>query len=314
LLNFVGVSVSLICIGYFAIKAQHAWQSVDAGFVLSQALPRLVIAFVPTALGYLAATLAWLALMRCLGVPVSALSGSAIYLTAQFGKFLPGNVGHYVGRVVLAARKGYPASTVTLSMTLETLLLLVIAAVLSLPFIGIVAQRLQSAWRDMPTNRLLIVAVMLVVLGGVAAGFALRGWSPRTSVQRWAAQVATAAGSRTALGWLTLSVLFSLATFCTSGLSLLALSAMSFHPHQVIAMVGLYSVAWIVGVLTPGVPAGLGVREAVLVEGLTPVVGAGQAVSTALLFRLLTTLADVITFAIGMVLLRLTPPVATRRP
>jgi uncharacterized membrane protein YbhN (UPF0104 family) len=69
--------------------------------------------------------------------------------------------------------------------------------------------------------------------------------------------------------------------------------------------VSLYSVAWIAGVLTPGLPAGLGVREAILVQGLSPLLGATEALGSALLFRLLTTLADAIVFGIGMLMLRL---------
>ena len=45
----------------------------------------------------------------------------------------------------------------------------------------------------------------------------------------------------------------------------------------------------IMNVLTPGAPAGLGVREAVLVEGLAPLMGASDAAGGALLVRLLTT-------------------------
>jgi uncharacterized membrane protein YbhN (UPF0104 family) len=92
-----------------------------------------------------------------------------------------------------------------------------------------------------------------------------------------------------------------------SSVSLLALEdgVVSLRWPDLAVVVSLYSVAWIAGVLTPGMPAGLGVREAILVQGLSPLLGAAEALACALLFRLLTTLADAIVFGIGMLMLRL---------
>ncbi len=59
-------------------------------------------------LAYLAAALAWVALLRSFGVRAALLSTSGAYLAAQVGKYLPGNVGHYVGRVVLEHAWAFP--------------------------------------------------------------------------------------------------------------------------------------------------------------------------------------------------------------
>ncbi|AFR09482.1 hypothetical protein B005_0950 [Nocardiopsis alba ATCC BAA-2165] len=57
--------------------------------------------------------------------------------------------------------------------------------------------------------------------------------------------------------------------------------------------VGAYALAWTLGLLVVFAPAGLGVREVVLVVALAPVVDAGAALVVAVLSRLVMTVADV---------------------
>jgi len=65
------------------------------------------------------------------------------------------------------------------------------------------------------------------------------------------------------------------------------------------AAVGAYVIAWLIGLLTPGLPAGLGVRESVLVILLTSYVGAPVILLTAIAGRAITVLGDLIFFGIG---------------
>jgi uncharacterized membrane protein YbhN (UPF0104 family) len=65
---------------------------------------------------------------------------------------------------------------------------------------------------------------------------------------------------------------------------------------QTLAIVGTFAVSWVAGLLTPGAPAGVGIREAVMILALKTLVGEPEAVATALLFRLITTIGDVLFF------------------
>ena len=67
----------------------------------------------------------------------------------------------------------------------------------------------------------------------------------------------------------------------------------------------IFAWSWIAGYITPGAPAGLGVREVVLVSALTPVYGASVAVGLTLSLRVVTTIGDMMTFVISMLLFRL---------
>lgn len=310
----IGLLIALACLGYFSVKAAHAWQSADFGFNSRLVLLRFGTASMPILLGYGAAALAWVALLRYLGWWTAPLSGAGIFLTTQFAKYLPGNVGHYVGRAVLATRRGCPGPTVALSMTVELVILLGIGLLLSAPMLGMAAHKAQPAWHGWSVVRLLMLALLAVLACGIAIAFVLRRSSALARVRSLGSDLKTALSRPGDARWLSVSVLLSAVGFVLSGISLLVLDAtwQDFRLSQAAAVVSLYSVAWLVGVLTPGVPVGLGVREAILVEGLTPLFGAGQAASSALLFRLLTTLADVIAFGVGLLLLRLSALRAAR--
>jgi len=63
--------------------------------------------------------------------------------------------------------------------------------------------------------------------------------------------------------------------------------------HQTIALIGgAYLLAWCAGFVAPGVSAGIGVREAVLIFLLSGHVGVGEATALAIVMRLVTTLGD----------------------
>jgi hypothetical protein len=303
----IGFVVSMICLGYFAIKAAEAWEISGIRLTPAAVVERLATASIPLLLTYATSALAWVAVMRGLGVRVSPTTGAGIYLAAQFAKYLPGNVGHLVGRVVLSLRHGYPGATVAFSMMVELALLIVGAVLLSLPL-------LDSAWEKYSAVRLL---VLVFGAGALVAGVLLLAARNVTGLRSyapaWVADLWRAVGRAPTLPWLMLAASLLAFGIVLSGLSLLLLEGSAAQPRlsDVAGVVSVFSLAWVAGLLTPGAPAGLGVREAILIEGLSPLMGASEAASCAVLFRLLTTLTDATAFAAGLALLKLAgPPIA----
>jgi glycosyltransferase 2 family protein len=301
LVRIAGYAISLACLVYVGVRAARVWDQAGPTLFEADTLVRLGLALVPMTLAYLAAALAWIALLRSFGVHAAPLSTAGAYLAAQVGKYLPGNVGHYVGRVVLGTRVGLPASTVTLAMTVEFGLLIAIAALLGLPMLQFTLARLDAAWHVPPSTQLLVLAACIALIGVVL--LLVARWRPALvkSLKQWAMQLRAPFSSAGAVGRLGLSLCLSAAVF---GLSSCALLLLGEHPDSGFTVlrqiVSLYSVAWIVGALTPGAPGGIGVREAILIEGLTPLWGAGEAVAGALAFRVVTVATDVIALGLGV--------------
>lgn len=73
----------------------------------------------------------------------------------------------------------------------------------------------------------------------------------------------------------------------------------------------IFCAAWVAGILTPGAPASLGIREVMLNQGLVPIVGPDGARMTALLLRDATTAADILAFIIGLAMLKHANPVTS---
>jgi uncharacterized membrane protein YbhN (UPF0104 family) len=71
---------------------------------------------------------------------------------------------------------------------------------------------------------------------------------------------------------------------------------------HIVAATGVFTVAWTAGFLTPGAPAGLGVREAILVLGFTPLYGEAAAIGMAGALRIVSVIGDGLSFGIGLLI------------
>jgi hypothetical protein len=86
-------------------------------------------------------------------------------------------------------------------------------------------------------------------------------------------------------------------------LSLLAEHVFATPNADVLIMTGVFAAAWVIGFVSPGAPAGLGVRELVLILALTPLCGKEVSIGLAGILRLLTTVGDGFCFLVGLLLL-----------
>ena len=220
-----------------------------------------------------------------------------LHAVTQVMKYLPGNVFHLAGRHGMARRKALSHQTLLLAALAETGLL-VLAALL----VGLLAVRMLP----MPEPAL-VAGLAAACLAGAALMIGLIVWQWRhvgPPLQRvWRARWALALllpvylgffAVYGAIGGLLLSVLSPAVTT-----SLLPLTA------------GAFALAWLAGFLTPGAPAGIGVRESVLLLILTPFAGAGPVLLLAALARVVTILGDTFLAAAASLMAGLTPSTTT---
>ena len=234
-------------------------------------------------LGSLFLAYAWVVLVRVAsGAHPRARPLLRGHLRAQVAKYLPGNVFHFAYRHVAARRQGVNHASLAAALGLEAAFLLAAAAVIAL---GVAADPRLDALVPWARKSIAFVPVFAVL-----AWIALIYVAPRFGVPR-------APMSSRAPG-LALVLAIDFAFFLLAGAALRALhSATDMLPFS--AWCGWLSLAWIVGYVTPGAPAGIGLREAVLVLGLSPALGEAEALALALLYRLVTTIADGLLAAFG---------------
>ena len=242
----------------------------------------------------------WRLLLGDNGVATSWTQALRIFLVSQLGKYLPGNVGQHVGRVVMGREAGFPAAVVVGTMVVETLWNVGVGAGMALlsVLLFVDGHRLgQSFW------------IGPVELGVAAVILMASPWLGIGLMNRWLPNVAHRLSGQGSLPLprlgtaLAVAMLFVL-NFVVMGL-ILRLQAQFFFGSTAVGLAELtclFAVAWLGGYLMPGAPGGLGVRESLMVLLFTPVLGAGMAVGLGITLRITTTAGDAFSFLLGLLL------------
>lgn len=276
----------------------HWEQARDAA--LSLPLWTLPLAVLAGMAGLTAQMMAWRALLAGLGSPLPVPVAARVMFVGQLGKYLPGSVWAFVAQVELARDREVPrvrGTAATLLAVGVTVAAGLAVAAVALPLSS--AEAARTWWWALALAPLLLAGLHPRVVR----------WGVRLAARPFARfrEVAEAGpldiGGRAmaaALGW-------TLAAWVPLGLHLWVLVwAVGGDPRGALApAVGAYALAWTLGLLVVFAPAGLGVREAVLVVALAPVVDAGAALVAAVLSRLVMTAADVAWAGLSVPLSRL---------
>lgn len=290
-LRLLLLAVVLGCAGY---ALHHRWDEARAALetLSGWALAGATVAAVATVGMQM---LVWRAVLTGLGSPLPLPTSARIMFVGQLGKYLPGAVWAFVGQMELArdhdvARsRGVASSLLAVAVTM-TVNLLVAAATLPLTS----PDTAQRWWWALACAPVLLVALHPRVVDralGVAARLDPRGNTGVQGRQRVSGRGMAAALVWSVLAWVPMSLHVWALTAGAGGDGVGALPVAA----------GAYALAWTVGVLVVVAPAGLGVRELVLVAGLSPVLAPGSALVVAALSRLVLTLGDV--FWAGIALL-----------
>lgn len=302
-LHLLGMTVAVAALAYFAVHAYRALEGQDLSALLQ---PRVMLAgALLTAFYTLLVPLtavAWSWLLNGLGQPARFATTGPILATTQIGKYLPGNVAHHLGRVVVARSYGLDTGKTLVSMAYETLLVVVACA-----HVGALTLLWNppAAIADWP----LAQYRGPLVIGVSAGALALMLAAPRIAglITRLRSGGAEPAGflSHVHPGWLTsfCCYLVYALNFALVGVGLwLVASTLSPTPVGVatlVLLVGAFASSWILGFLAPGAPAGLGIREAVLLVWLGNAFGPTISVALIVMLRIATTLGDLLNFAWG---------------
>lgn len=249
--------------------------------------------------GLTAQMMAWRALLAGLGSPLPRRVAARVMFVGQLGKYLPGSVWAFVAQVELARDHAVPrprgAAATLLAVAVTVATGLAVAAV-ALPLSSAGAAR--RWWWALALAPLLLAALHpRVVTWGL--GMAARPLARfRVGAQAGSVDVGgraiTAAVAWTLLAWVPLGAHLWVLTWAVGGDPVSSLGP----------AVGAYALAWTLGLLVVFAPAGLGVREGVLVVALAPVVDAGAALVLAVLSRLVMTLADLAWAGAGLLAFR----------
>lgn len=241
---------------------------------------------------------AWLIFMLNMGEPATPHRIVRIFLLAQFAKYVPSNVMHYFGRLALARRYDIGVGRAAFTLVLETGLTILCAVVLaSMAFLYTGKDSLagrysfDSIWQ----LGLLVLAGLCLLVASIRV---LEHWRPALTSRLSGGESIPMPGT----GVFVICFLLYVFNFVLMGyIVLLLLSGMygvSTPPFLLIT--GIFALSWVAGIITPGAPAGIGVREAVLVALLQPLYGGVIVLGVTIALRIVTIIGDALVFTVAL--------------
>lgn len=295
-LTIAGFLISFACAFFFVRAIAHHWGTISSLSWDSMVWMSMSVALIIYAGTYSLTSYAWNCSLNALGYPIPYRIALRILVLSQFAKYLPGNVGHHVGRVMLAKRAGLPTETILGSMILDTFIVLAAAGLCSLWVVQLLIQVIRS--QDTHAIVLIILAGFFAIFTAALLPITRHALSRQVRHVRHLIQMKNFLPLAKALAAHIGSVL--------AGGTALYLLCIAFAHNIVSApwldVTGIYATAWLLGFLIPGAPAGLGVREVALLLGLGPIFGNDAATAAAAALRMVTTLGDGLVFASGFAL------------
>ncbi|MEO1133059.1 MAG: UPF0104 family protein [Cyanobacteria bacterium J06639_1] len=279
--------VVVACLGFVGQAAIAHWQSVSSFNFDRRDIALLIASGLVTLVAHCWAGWVWGWIVRELGQPVSGVQAARIYLRTNIAKYAPGNVWHFYGRVTALKSLGSSLGAATLSTALEPLLMAAAAFL-----VAIAGLRWAGGWA-------IAIGLVLVLIGIHPR------WLNRVArlLEKKASQTDTPARLQSyplkpLLGEVGFVLLRSV------GFLAIALALSPLPASQFLAVTSGFSVAWVLGLVIPGAPGGLGVFEATAIALMQGQLDAGVLVQAVALYRLIGTLAEILGAGLAVIPVR----------
>ncbi|WP_414570494.1 lysylphosphatidylglycerol synthase domain-containing protein [Nostoc sp. CCY 9925] len=257
----------------------------------------MAIATAVTLLAHTWAGWIWTWVLQELNQPVSSSKFIKVYLKTNIAKYLPGNIWHYYGRIIAAKNANVSAGAATLSVLLEPLLMATAALIIIILFSSQFA--VNNTTSIVQILQLLSLAVVLCAVHprflNPAIRFLYKLKAKKSDLNTQPSVVLTLKRYplRPLLGELGFLGLRGIGFILT----VFALNSLNFS--QIPLLLGAFSCAWLLGLVIPGAPGGLGVFEATAYELLRHEFPSALVFSAIALYRLISILAETVGAALA---------------
>ena len=207
--------------------------------------------------------LSWRELLSHFTLPVPRMWSIWAWGVSQIAKYVPGNIFHLAGRQALGVSAGYSHRPLAVSAIWE----LCILAVMALPFAVLLLPLVAGSVRPIGA---LVSFIFVAVISLLAAKVVFGQHVSRSMFF--------------VLSYLVISALVFV--------SIVQLNSSALAFDKITLLSGAFVLAWLVGLVTPGAPAGIGVRELVLMFLLKDQLPQAELITGVVLGRLVTAAGD----------------------
>ena len=264
-MHWLGTLLAIASLFFVGIKLFQQFSLVEAHAWITQSL---LFAALGLSLFYCSNLLvlakAWQLLMLAEQQSINSTTAIKIYGQSQLAKYIPGNIIQFASRQLMGSNHGFSQKALLTTSFWELGLIATAGLIVGALFIALVAEH------TLLTIGLCVVALISLVIMRLKVGLSHQ------------------------VKALLLYSVFHL----FSGLIFVAI--LCFLPDQLrldsptlLIAIGAYTIAWLVGFLTPGAPGGLGVRELVLYTLLGAMFSESTVLLALVASRLVTVFGDV---------------------
>lgn len=276
ILHFAGSSLAIIGVGFVAVRLYDHWGSLDLSQITSTAW--IIIALLALLYGVASSllfTFAWWNVLAWFEIHMTRRWAFRVYGVSQLAKYVPGNIFHLAGRQVMGMAAGAPSGKLLKSMMWE----LGLAAIAGTMY----------GWLILPALFPVLASSISVIFSVVSIGIMA------LLLQRvFGLQLMKAFGSLLFLQAIS-GCIFAVLLYVVADDAV-------FSPQTWWLIGGAYIIAWLIGLVTPGAPAGAGVRELILLILLKGVVKEADLLVAVVLGRIITVLGDVLFFVMAFLM------------
>lgn len=290
LLRIAGATAVGLCFFIAAVIIASTWSS-SAGSVSLHEIRWLwaalsVVCMVAALFTY---AVCWWLLMRALERrPVAFLPAVRLFLLSWPGRYVPGSLPHYGGRLFAAHRAGYSRAAVASSLVYENLLAVAASGLAAVALLG------AGSWGKLAASLWIAAAVAFAALAACALHPAVVRACARFAASRIARlrpleeQVLPGGIVLRIGGGYLVGAMFAGLSFYTA-----LVSVAGDADVPLLLAIATYSIAGVAGLLAVGIPSGFGVREGVIVALIGAAVSPEVALAGAVLMRLIAVVVDI---------------------
>jgi uncharacterized membrane protein YbhN (UPF0104 family) len=284
------------------------WQEVAAVRIDTWGWLMLIVATSITFLAHIWSGWVWTWILKTFRQPCQPLWAIRVYLITNIAKYIPGNIWHFYGRITAISQAGGSLGGATLSVLLEPLLMAVAALIVALICTGLGWLEIGSDGRIWGLQIFLLIIILVGIhpriLNPVMHQLS-RIKSPlkkAKTIKKQEKPHPSTTETRSHLhNYPILPLLGEIGFLLARGTGFLftIIALQSIIPAQIPQLFGAFSLAWVMGLIIPGAPGGMGIFEAVAIALLDHAQFSTGIILTAVaLFRLVSILAE--TLAAGL--------------
>jgi hypothetical protein len=288
-LKYLWIFAVFFGLGYYIIKNWEEYSAVMSemrfSYVLLSAL-FLLIAKLVLALNVQIAG-------KYTDVQIGFYKSFYIYSVTQLAKYIPGSIWHFVGRIGMYKKEGFTNNQIRDWMLIENFFLLggatfsglIIILFTRINMIIAIIQRI---------NLLLFIPLVGILIAGLLAIIFRKQFQPIID------SVFNKPNLNVVMFFIELSVWIFLGLFWTT-----LVAQYSFAFTDILYHSGIFALAYVLGFIIPIAPAGIGVRESVLVLGLAPYLDITTSISVSTISRVVFVVVEIILAFILLILAKI---------